>query len=188
MRSIPDYDWAWTMRIQDGEALLLEICRMLYYVIGPAGGTCLVQVWLRTEVPRTPSSPDRGSNSWPPDHDSTVHVTEAPALTTRPSASWPSKASIAAQKFATSCKGSDATWELRMGHQWLRADQRCGTFLYAFQINPMRFRSKRNCMSVCDLWPVSALLSTRADQVTPHAWDTAGLLLRSMRKQAPMTS
>ena len=29
--------------------------------------------------------PDRGSNSWPPDHDSTVHVTETPALTTRPS-------------------------------------------------------------------------------------------------------
>ena len=29
--------------------------------------------------------PDRGSNSWPPDHDSTVHVTEIPALTTQPS-------------------------------------------------------------------------------------------------------
>ena len=29
--------------------------------------------------------PDRGSNSWPPDHDSTFHVTEMPALTTRPS-------------------------------------------------------------------------------------------------------
>ena len=29
--------------------------------------------------------PDRGSNSWPPDHDSTFHVTDTPALTTRPS-------------------------------------------------------------------------------------------------------
>ena len=29
--------------------------------------------------------PDRGSNSWPPDHASIFHVTETPALTTRPS-------------------------------------------------------------------------------------------------------
>ena len=29
--------------------------------------------------------PDWGSNSWPPDHDRTFHVTETPALTTRPS-------------------------------------------------------------------------------------------------------
>ena len=29
--------------------------------------------------------PDRDSNSWPPDHDSTLHVTETSALTTRPS-------------------------------------------------------------------------------------------------------
>ena len=29
--------------------------------------------------------PDQGSNSWPPDHDSTVHVTKTSALTTRPS-------------------------------------------------------------------------------------------------------
>ena len=29
--------------------------------------------------------PDWCSNSWPPDHDSTFHVTETPALTTRPS-------------------------------------------------------------------------------------------------------
>ena len=27
--------------------------------------------------------PDQGSNSWTPDHDSTFHVTETPALTTR---------------------------------------------------------------------------------------------------------
>ena len=31
--------------------------------------------------------PDRGSNSWPPDHDGTFRVTETPALTTRPSVS-----------------------------------------------------------------------------------------------------
>ena len=29
--------------------------------------------------------PNRGSNSWPPGHDSTFHVTETPALTTWPS-------------------------------------------------------------------------------------------------------
>ena len=29
--------------------------------------------------------PDLGSNSWSPDYDSTLHVTEMPALTTRPS-------------------------------------------------------------------------------------------------------
>ena len=45
----------------------------------------LVQVQLRTEVPRTQSSTQPGLNSWPSDHDSTVHVTETPALTTRPS-------------------------------------------------------------------------------------------------------
>ena len=40
---------------------------------------------LRTEVPSTQVWPDWGSNSWPPDHDSTFHVTEMPALTTWPS-------------------------------------------------------------------------------------------------------
>ena len=29
--------------------------------------------------------PDRGLNSWPPDHDSTLHVTDMSALTTQPS-------------------------------------------------------------------------------------------------------
>ena len=32
--------------------------------------------------------PSRGSNSWPPDHDSTSHVTKTPALTTRPSVTF----------------------------------------------------------------------------------------------------
>ena len=43
----------------------------------------LVQVRLRTEVLRTPSH-DRGSISWPPDHDSTFHVTKTPALIAQP--------------------------------------------------------------------------------------------------------
>ena len=42
----------------------------------------LVQVRLRTEVPCTPSS---GFEFMTSSHDSTVHVTETPALTTRPS-------------------------------------------------------------------------------------------------------
>ena len=32
--------------------------------------------------------PNRGSNSQPPDHDSTLHVTETPSLTTRPSVTF----------------------------------------------------------------------------------------------------
>ena len=35
------------------------------------------------QAPQVP--PDRCPNSWPPDHDSTFHVNEMPALTTRPS-------------------------------------------------------------------------------------------------------
>ena len=51
----------------------------------------LVQEWLRTEVPCTPSScrPDWVWNSWPLDHDSAYHATETPSLTTRLSVtSW----------------------------------------------------------------------------------------------------
>ena len=32
--------------------------------------------------------PDRCSNSWPPDHDSTLHITKIPALTTWPSVNF----------------------------------------------------------------------------------------------------
>ena len=42
------------------------------YDLGQKYYTCQVQ-------------PDQGSNSWLPDHDSTLHVTETPVLTTRPS-------------------------------------------------------------------------------------------------------
>ena len=35
--------------------------------------------------------PNQGSNSWPPYHDRTVHVTEMPALTTRSSVTSPAK-------------------------------------------------------------------------------------------------
>ena len=45
----------------------------------------LVQVRIMTEVLRTPSSTQPGSNSWPPDPDSTFPVTEIPAPTTRSS-------------------------------------------------------------------------------------------------------
>ena len=50
----------------------------------------LVKVQLWAEVLDAPLvRPDRGSNSWPPNHDSTFHVPEMPALTT-----WPSATSI----------------------------------------------------------------------------------------------
>ena len=48
----------------------------------------LVQVRLRTEVGLLyilQIRPDQGSNSWPPDHDSTFYVTERPTLATQPS-------------------------------------------------------------------------------------------------------
>ena len=44
-----------------------------------------VHVWLRTEGLHTPSLTQSGSNSWPPDHDSTLHVTKTLTLTTWPS-------------------------------------------------------------------------------------------------------
>ena len=45
---------------------------------------CLVQVQydLGQKYKAPQVRPDRGSNSQPPDHDSTLHVTETPALTT----------------------------------------------------------------------------------------------------------
>ena len=43
------------------------------------------QVQLRTEELLTPSSTRPGSNSSPPDHDSTFHVTKTHAVATRPS-------------------------------------------------------------------------------------------------------
>ena len=49
----------------------------------------LFQVWFKYDLWQKYYAPqvlpDRGSISWPPDHDSTLHVTETPALTTRPS-------------------------------------------------------------------------------------------------------
>ena len=36
----------------------------------------LVQVWLRQKYYASQVRPNRGSNSWPPDHDSTFHVTD----------------------------------------------------------------------------------------------------------------
>ena len=42
---------------------------------------------------------DRGSNSWPPDHDSTFHVTETPVLTTQPSVTLTSQISQHSSQF-----------------------------------------------------------------------------------------
>ena len=46
-------------------------------------------VWLKYDLGQKYYAPhvrhDRGSNSCHPDHDSTFHITETPALTTRPS-------------------------------------------------------------------------------------------------------
>ena len=44
----------------------------------------LVQVRLGTEILHPRVRPDQGSNSWLPDHDSSFHVTETPAVTTQP--------------------------------------------------------------------------------------------------------
>ena len=43
-------------------------------------------IWIKYDLGQKYYAPQvqtgRGSNSWPPDHDSTFHVTETPALTT----------------------------------------------------------------------------------------------------------
>ena len=41
-------------------------------------------LWLKQKYYTPQFQPDMGSNSWPPDHDSTFHVTETPALTNQP--------------------------------------------------------------------------------------------------------
>ena len=50
---------------------------------------CYIFFWFKHDLGQTCYAPhvrpDQGLNSWPPDHDSTLHVTETPALTTRPS-------------------------------------------------------------------------------------------------------
>ena len=47
---------------------------------------CLVQEYdLGQKYDAHHVRPDWGSNSRPPDHDNTLHVTETPSLTTRPS-------------------------------------------------------------------------------------------------------
>ena len=50
---------------------------------------CFVQVHLGQKYYAPQVQPKRALNSWPPDHESTFHVTEMPALTTWPSVtSW----------------------------------------------------------------------------------------------------
>ena len=48
--------------------------------------------WIKYDLGQKYYAPhDRGSNTSPPDHDSTFHVTETPALTTWPSVISPVK-------------------------------------------------------------------------------------------------
>ena len=61
---------------------------------------CIDLIWLKQKYYAPQVRPDRGSNSWPPDHDSTFHVTEMPSLTT-----WPS---VSSKKKCTA-----VVWELR---------------------------------------------------------------------------
>ena len=52
-----------------------------------------IYVWFKYDLGQKYHAPQvqpgRGLNSWPPDHDSTFHVTETPATTTRPSVTSP---------------------------------------------------------------------------------------------------
>ena len=58
------------------------VCKTL--IIRKVQWTFLVQLW--TEVLcASQVRPDQGLNSWPPDHDSTAHVTKTLAPSTRPS-------------------------------------------------------------------------------------------------------
>ena len=56
-----------------------------FYFLGGGGRGGASKYTLRQKcyAPQVPSNP--GSKSWPPDHDSTFHVTQTPTLTTRPS-------------------------------------------------------------------------------------------------------
>ena len=57
-------------------------CGRYYYPVD-------INVWFKYHLGQkyhaSQVQPGRGLNSWPPDHDSTFHVTEIPALTTWPS-------------------------------------------------------------------------------------------------------
>ena len=54
--------------------------QVIYHVIMPIIFWFKYDLGQKHQAPQV--RPDRGSNSWPPDHDSTLHVTETPALTT----------------------------------------------------------------------------------------------------------
>ena len=65
-------------------------------------------------------------------------IETADTLTAGANASWSIKVSIAAQKFATSsimdCKGSETTWELRMGLMCFNKNITC--LVMMLDINP----------------------------------------------------
>ena len=75
--------------------------------------------------------PDRCSNSWPPDHDSTLHVTETPALTTWPSVTLLGK-SYHCDKHVHDL---DLSGDILL-HNWMTFKQyhvNCSCFLYFFE-------------------------------------------------------
>ena len=53
--------------------------------------------------------PNQGSNSWPPDHDSTFHVTETPAVTTQPSVNVNVNANVSVYSLKSPLSSADFT-------------------------------------------------------------------------------
>ena len=66
----------------------------------------LDRIQLRAENYALQVRPNWGSNSWPPDHDSTFHVTETPALTTWPSVTFKKKCTATLSlRYSDTCLG-----------------------------------------------------------------------------------
>ena len=92
----------------------------------------MFQVQLGTEVLCTPSWPNWGLNSWPPDHDSTLHVTESPALAT-----WPSVPHI--NPYNPDSRFGEPAW-------WSRSPRKFNQlFLVSLQSYPQNFIPLRIC-------------------------------------------
>ena len=90
----------------------------------------LVQVRLRTEVLCTPSSTWPGFELMTPDHDSTFHVTETFALTTRPSETY-------CHAHQWYCR-TDPSSRTRMRYFWIKYD--LGQKYYAPKFDPPGIR------------------------------------------------
>ena len=77
----------WHMNIWCGKfALICTLGQILFSVLFFG---VIVYFWFKYDLGQKYHAPqvrpNRGSNPWPPDHDSTCYVTEMPAVTTRPS-------------------------------------------------------------------------------------------------------